>query len=124
MVLSSFSSNTSSKLNILGHDSNTLGMDSTQIGVFKEADQVGFAGLLQGPDGGGLEAQVSLEVLGDFTDKTLELQLSDQQLSALLVATNLTSDGTWALYLWLLDTTSTWGTLTGGQLFTWSLSTS
>jgi hypothetical protein len=42
-----------------------------------------------------LEAQVRLEVLGDFTDQALEGQLADQELGRLLVATDLTeSDGT------------------------------
>lgn len=43
-----------------------------------------------------LETQICLEVLGDFPDQTLERQLPDQQLSGLLVPTDLTqSDGSW-----------------------------
>jgi len=50
---------------------------------------------LKSTDGGRLEAEVALEVLGDFTDKTLEGKLADEKLGGLLVATNLTeSDGT------------------------------
>ena len=45
---------------------------------------------LQSSDGSALEAQVGLEVLGDFSHQTLEGQLADQQLSGLLVATDLT----------------------------------
>jgi hypothetical protein len=44
----------------------------SQVGVFEERDQVGLGGLLEGHDGGRLEAQVGLEVLGDLTDETLE----------------------------------------------------
>jgi hypothetical protein len=48
-----------------------------------------------------------LEVLGNFTDETLEGQLADEQLRRLLVATNLTeSDGTRAETMGLLYTTS------------------
>ena len=65
-------------------------MDGAQVGVFEETDEVGLAGFLQGHDGGALETQVSLEVLCDFTNQALEGQLADQQLSALLVATDLT----------------------------------
>lgn len=36
-----------------------------------------------------LESQVSLEVLGNFSDQTLEGQLADEQLRGLLVATDL-----------------------------------
>lgn len=70
-------------------------MDGAQVGVFEERDQVGLNGLLQSADGRALEAEVGLEVLGDLTNQTLERQLADQELSRLLVATDLTeSDGT------------------------------
>ena len=70
-------------------------MDGAQVGVLEEGDEVGLDGLLEGTDGGGLEAQVRLEVLSDFTDQTLEGELADQKLGGLLVATDFTqSDGT------------------------------
>lgn len=70
-------------------------MDGTQVGVLKEGDQVSLNGLLKSTDGGGLEAEVGLEVLGDLTNQTLERELADQKLSGLLVATDLAeSDGT------------------------------
>ena len=47
--------------------------------------QVGLASLLQGHDGRALEAQIRLEVLGDFTHQALEGQLADEQFGALLV---------------------------------------
>ena len=69
-------------------------MDGAQVGILKEGDKVGFDGLLESTDGGRLEAEVRLEVLGDFTDETLEGELADEELSRLLVATDLTeSDG-------------------------------
>lgn len=41
-------------------------------------------------------AKTNLEVLGDFTNKTLEGQLSDEELGGLLVTSNFTeSDGSW-----------------------------
>lgn len=43
-----------------------------------------------------LEAQISLEILGDFSHQALEGQLADKQLSGLLITTNLPqSDGSW-----------------------------
>lgn len=70
-------------------------MDSAQVGIFEERDQVGFDGLLEGTDGRRLEAKIGLEILCDFTDQTLERELADQELGGLLVATDLTeSDGT------------------------------
>lgn len=67
-----------------------LTVDSAKIGVFKEGDKVGLNGFLESTDSGRLEAKIRLEVLSNFTDKTLEGQLADQKLSRLLVATNLT----------------------------------
>lgn len=83
------------KLDVLALDGDTLGVDGAQVGVFEEGDEVGLDGFLEGTDGRALEAQVGLEVLGDFTDQTLEGELADQELGRLLVATDLTeSDGT------------------------------
>jgi hypothetical protein len=59
-------------LHILGLNGNTFAVDGAQIGVFEEGDEVCFNGFLQGSDGGRLEAQISLEVLCDFSDETLE----------------------------------------------------
>lgn len=70
-------------------------MDGAQVGILEEGDEVGLNGLLQGTDGGRLEAEVGLEVLSDFTDQTLEGQLADQELGRFLVATDFSqSDGT------------------------------
>jgi hypothetical protein len=68
-------------LKILGLDGDTLGVDSSQVGVFEQGDEVGLGSLLQSHDGGRLESEVGLEVLGDFTDQTLEWELSDEELS-------------------------------------------
>ena len=61
-------------------------MDSSQVGVLEEGDEVSLGGLLEGKDGGGLEAKVGLEVLGDLTDETLEGKLADQELSRPVVS--------------------------------------
>lgn len=75
--LSTLSSNSAGKLNILGHDGDTLGVDGAQVGIFEEANQVGFASFLQGHDGRALETQIGLKVLCDFSDEALERQFSD-----------------------------------------------
>ena len=69
-------------------------MDGAQVGVLEEGDEVCLNGLLERADGGALEAEVALEVLGDLTDETLEGELANEELGRLLVATDLTeSDG-------------------------------
>lgn len=90
-------------------------MDGAQVGVLEEGDEVGLDGLLQGADGGALEAQVALEVLRDLTDETLEGELADEELGRLLVTTDLTeSDGTRLVAMGLLDTAGGRGALAGG----------
>jgi len=90
-------------------DGDSLGVDGAKVGVFKERDEVSLNGLLESTDGRRLEAKVGLEVLSNFTDETLERELSDEELSGLLVTTDLTeSDSSWLISVWLLDTTGRW----------------
>ena len=115
MRLSTFSTDAASQLDVLGHDGDTLGVDGAQVGVFEETYKVGFASLLQGEDSGALETEISLEILSDFTDETLERQLADQKLSALLVTTDLTeSDGTGPVTVRFLNASGGGCALAGG----------
>jgi hypothetical protein len=94
--LRALTTKTTGELDVLGLDGDTLGVDGAQVGVLEEGDEVGLNGLLKSTDGRGLEAEVGLEILSNFTDQTLERQLADQELSRLLVATDFTqSDSTW-----------------------------
>jgi len=109
-------------------DGDTLGVDGAKVGVLKERDEVGFDRLLESANSRALEAEVGLEILGDFTNETLEGELADQKLGGLLVTTDLTeSDGTRLITMRLLDTAGGWGGLAsslGGQSLTGSLATS
>jgi hypothetical protein len=126
--LRALTTNATSQLDILGHDGHTLGVDSTEVGILKQANQVSFSSFLESQDSATLEAEVSLEILSDFTDQTLEGELADEQLSGLLVASDFTkSDSTRAVSVGLLHTTSSGGGFAGslgGQLLTRSLSSS
>ena len=105
--LRTFTSDSSRQLDILRHDGDSLGVDRAQVGVFEQANQVRFGRFLQRQDRGGLESQVSLEILGDFSDQTLERQLSDEQFRGLLVLSDFSQrDGTRAVSVRLLDATS------------------
>ena len=112
--LSTLSTDAAGQLDVLGHDGDTLGVDGAQVGVLEQTNQVGLAGLLEGHDGGALEAEVSLEVLGDLTDQALEGQLADEELSGLLVSPDLTeSDGSWPVSVGLLDSSGSGSRLAG-----------
>ena len=126
--LSALATDPAGKLDVLGHDGHTLGVDGAQVGVLEQTNQVSLAGLLEGHDGGALESEVGLEVLGDLTDQTLEWELADQKLGALLVTTDLTeSHCSGPVTMGLLHSSSSWGALAGslgGQLFPGGLSSS
>ena len=83
--LSTLATDAAGQLDVLGHNGHTLGVDGSQVGVLKQAHQVGLSSLLEGQHSAALETQVSLEVLGNLTNQTLEGQLPDQELSALLI---------------------------------------
>ena len=112
--LSTFSTDTAGKLDVLWHNGDTLGVDGAQVGIFEKTNQVSLRCFLESHIGARLETQVSLEVLGDFTDKTLEGQFADQQFGGFLVTTDLTeSDCTWTIPVGFLDSSGGWGRFSG-----------
>ena len=46
-TLRTFATDATSQLDVLGHDSNTLGVDGTKICVFKESNQIRLRSFLQ-----------------------------------------------------------------------------
>jgi hypothetical protein len=52
--------------------------------VLTKGDQVGLASLLQRSNSGRLESEVSLEVLSDLSNETLEGELPDQEFGGFL----------------------------------------
>ena len=126
--LSSLSTDPPGQLDVLGHDGDTLGVDGAQVGVLKETNQVSLRGLLKSHDSRGLEAEVSLEVLGNLPNQALEGQLADEELSGLLVPPDLTEGhGARAVPVGLLDATGGRGGLAsglGGQLLPGGLASS
>uniref|UniRef100_A0A8C1JU95 Core Histone H2A/H2B/H3 domain-containing protein n=1 Tax=Cyprinus carpio TaxID=7962 RepID=A0A8C1JU95_CYPCA len=69
--LSALSADAARQLDVFGHDGDSLGVDGAQVGVLEQTDQISLAGLLQGHDGGALEAQVRLEILSDLSSTEL-----------------------------------------------------
>ena len=105
--LSSLSTDPPGQLDVPGHDGDPLGVDGAQVGVLKQSNKVSLAGLLKSHDGGALEPQVSLEVLGDLSHQTLEGQLAEKELSGLLVPPDVTeSHSASPVSVGLLDSSS------------------
>ena len=126
LQLSTFSSDSSGELDVLGHDGDSLGVDGAQVGILKKADEVSFRSFLESHDGGRLESEVGFEVLGDFSDESLEGQLSDEKLGRFLVSSDLSEgDGSRSVSVWLLDASGCWSRLSsglGGELLSRSFS--
>jgi hypothetical protein len=87
-LLSPLAPDPPSKLNVLGHDGDALGMDGTEVSVFEQTDQVRLRCFLQRQHRMALEPQVSLKILSNLTDQPLEWQLPYQKLRTLLVLAN------------------------------------
>ena len=113
--LRALSADAAGKLNILRHDGYPLGVDGAQVGVLEETDEVGLRSLLEGENGGSLEAKVALEILRNLTDETLEGELADEQVGRLLVPTDLLEgDSSGAVTVVLLDAAGGRGGLASG----------
>jgi len=125
--LESFTSDSSGQLEISSHDSDSLGMDGAQIGIFEKTDQISFSSFLKSQNSGALESQISFIVMSDFSDESLERKLSDEEISGLLVLSDFSkSDGTGSISVGLLDTTGSGSALSGGlggELLSGSLGT-
>jgi histone H3 len=113
--LCALSTDTTSELNVLGHDGNTLGVDGTQVGVLEKSNKVGLGSLLKSKNGSRLETKIRLEVLGNLAHKTLEWSLTDKEICALLVFTDLTkSHGPGTVTVRLLNSSCSGCGLTSG----------
>ena len=75
------SSNSLGELDVSGHDCHSLGMDSAEVGVFEEGDEVGLSSFLESQDGGALESEFLFEFVSDFSDESLEGEFSDEEIS-------------------------------------------
>lgn len=71
------------------HETKLTGMNRAQVCVLEKRHQICFSGLLQAQDGGGLEAEIVLKVLGDLSHEALEGEFADEEVGGLLVAADL-----------------------------------
>jgi 2-keto-3-deoxy-galactonokinase len=85
---SALSTNATGQLKILWLQRSTTGVNSAQVAILEQADQIRLSGLLKSRNSRGLEAQIGFEILTDFSHKTLEGHAANEELSGLLVATD------------------------------------
>lgn len=111
----SFTSNSSGKVEILSHNSNSSSVDGAEVGVFEQTNEVSFSGFLEGEDSLGLESDIVLHFHSNISDESLEGKLSDKQVSSLLVLSDFSQgDGTRSELMGLLDTSGDGSRLSGG----------
>ena len=111
--LRTFATDAPGELNVLGHDGHTLGVDSTQVGVLEKTNEVCLGSLLKCQYGRSLETKITLEILGDFANKSLEGKLADENFSRFLVTMDLTKgNGSGAVTVGLFHTSCGGGGLT------------
>jgi len=105
---------TASKGHVAGRDGDTLGVKAEKVRVLKKTNKVGLSSLLKSKDSRRSETKVVLEGRRNLTNKTLEGELADKEISGLLVSTDFTnSDGTGAVAVGLLHATGRGGGLAG-----------
>ena len=66
-LLTPLATNAPRQLDILWHDSHTLSVNSTKIGILEKSNKVGLGRFLKSQYGRSLEAKVAFEILGYFT---------------------------------------------------------
>jgi len=114
-LLGALSSDSTGELDVLRHDRHPLGVNRAQVGVLEKTHQVRLGRFLEGADSRRLEPQISLEVLRDFSDQTLERQFADQQLGRFLIPTNFPErDGSGSIAMRLLNASGRRCALPGG----------
>ena len=122
----SVSSDSLGKLDISGHDGDSLGVNGAQVGVLEEGNEVSFSSFLESKDGWALESEFLLELVSDFSDESLEGKFSDEEVSWLLIFSDFSkSDGSGFEAVGLLDTggdgSALSGDFLGNQLFSGDL---
>merc|ERR1712048_1476412 len=127
-VSGSLSSDSSGQLHVLWHDGDSLGVDGAEVGVFEKTNHVGLSGFLESKDGRGLESEVVLEIVGDFSDESLEWEFSNEELSRFLELSDVSKgNSSWSESVWSLDTSwDSWGLslcggFGGGHVLSWLL---
>ena len=73
-----------------------------------------------------MESELLVESVGNFSDESLEWELSEEEISGLLISSDFSEgDGTWSESVWFFDTTSGSGSFSGGlsgKGFLWGFS--
>ncbi len=78
LMSESFTSDPPGEVEILAHGSDPTSVKSTEIDVLEETNDVGLSGFLEAVEGRGLEPELGVQLVGDFSYKSLERELPQQ----------------------------------------------
>ena len=108
----SLTTDSAGELHVLWHNGDSLGVDGTEVGVLEKSNHVSLGGLLESEDSGALETEVVLVLSGNFTNESLEWELSDEEFSTLLESSDFTEgNSAWSESMGFLDSTGGGGLL-------------
>ena len=71
----SVSANSLGEREVTGHDGDSLGVDSAEVGVLEKGNEVGLSSFLEGEHSRTLESEILLVLVGDLADESLEAEL-------------------------------------------------
>ena len=106
VIMIGVTSDPSGQEHVLLHESHPLCMECAKIGIFEDACEVRFGGLLQSDESLGLEPEIMVDVVADGSHESLEGCSRKHEVGGLLVLFDLTkSDSSWSVPPLLLEAT-------------------
>jgi len=111
------SSNSFGKLKISSHDGHSLCVNGAQVSVLEQGNEVGFSWFLKSQHCWALEAEFLFELVSNFSDESLEGELSNEEISWFLVFSDFPQGNCSGFEsVGLLDTSGNRGALSGNFL--------
>ena len=92
VVVETFTTEATGKVEVLLHDSHARGVDGAEVSILEETSEVALSCLLKGQEGCALESELRVDTIADGSDESLEGGLRKHEVGGLLVLLDL-SDG-------------------------------
>ena len=72
MVVEALATDATGQVQVFFHDGDALGVDGAEVGILEEPGEVALSCLLEGQEGGALEAELVVDAVADGADESLE----------------------------------------------------
>ncbi len=90
--MEALSADSASKVQVLLHHGDSIGVDGTKVGILKQTSDVALGSFLKGDKSGALEAELGVDTIRYCANKALERSPRKHELDRFLVSLNF-SDG-------------------------------